>query len=73
MQMIETSNFSHVSCATILSSTLNANRLSYRRGYRQSAGRASGISIYIVSRQEQLLATGELRLVSVKYSTPGTP
>ena len=36
MQMIETSKFSHGTCVTIFSSTLNANMLGGRRGYKDS-------------------------------------
>ena len=36
MQMIEISNFSHGTRVTIFSSTLNANRLGGRRGYKHS-------------------------------------
>ena len=64
--MIEISNFSYGSHVVIFSSTLNANRL----GNRRSARRASGISI-IVSRKEQLLATGEVVFFFlIESSTP---
>ena len=75
MRMIETSNFSH--CSRVIyyqffRSTLKANRLGDKCGYRRSAWRASGILI-IVSRKEQLLVTGKVRFVSVETSTPEKP
>ena len=44
-RIIETSIYSHGSCVTIISSTLNANRLGDKCGYSQNTWRASG-SLY---------------------------